>query len=68
MINSKENLSKEPLLVSVAKNPSQSLCDSSPLRASQDLPLTQGEVASQNAMTERATWLPLRGSWQPKVV
>ena len=45
MINSKENLSKEPISVSVAKNPSQSLCDSSPLRASQDLPPTQGEVA-----------------------
>ena len=45
VINSKENLSKEPLSVSVAKNPSQSLCeeplsvgftDSSPLRASQE--------------------------------
>ena len=52
------------------KNPSQSLCDSSPevgakdplsllcrqlsQRASRDLPPTQGEVASQKAMTERA--------------
>ena len=60
MINSKENLSKEPL----SKEPlSVSVADSSPLRASQDLPPTKGEVASQNAMTERATCLPLRGRW-----